>query len=431
MRTLAERLEAVRTSRPTAGPGHAASVPADRSEALARWFGARLSVGDAGATVLVERSVPLPATTLAYLRELPAATYFDTETTGLSTGAGTVIFLAGLGFVDGTRLVVRQFLLPDYHHERAMLQQVGTVLAHYPRVVTYNGRGFDLPLLATRLTVNGLYPHLASLPAIHDDLLPSARRLWRRLLGGARLATIEREVLGVRRGSDCPSSEVPMRYFGYLRGQSPDVLAEVLDHNLQDIVSLALLEGEIMRLRAGGWRDASGVDRRGLALELLRAGHTEEALALADESMDAIDDPSEATALRRLASRLRLAGGDVDGAEEIWRTGTRRASLHAALAWLEIARIRERQRRDLAGALAAASAAARVLDLTFALGRGGDIGALGATRLRVDRRLRRLRSWVAAAERRQAARQSAGSRYRNPGPPAHNPPSTATQRPSA
>lgn len=429
MRTLAERLEAVRTAHPN--PAAPASAAVDRSAALARWFGARLSVDAGGAAVVIERSIVLPPTTLTLLGGLPAATYFDTETTGLSTGAGTVIFLAGLGRIDAGRLVVHQFLLPDYHHEPAMLRQVGDDLARHPRVVTYNGRGFDLPLLATRLTVNGLYPHLASLPAVHDDLLPAARRLWRRPLGGARLATVEREVLGVRRRSDCPSGEVPMRYFGYLRGQSPDVLAEVLDHNLQDIVSLALLEGELVRLRAGGWREATRVDRRGLALELLRAGLSDEALELADESANAVDDPSEATALRRLASRLRLAAGDVDGAEEIWRAGTRRASLEAALAWLEIARIRERQRGDLSAALAATSNAARVLDLTFALGRGGDIGALAAARVRVDRRLRRLRSWVAAADRRKAVDQSGGSRYRKPGPPAHSPPSTATQRPSA
>ena len=33
---------------------------------------------------------------------------FDTETTGLSGGAGTVVFLLGLGVVQGNRLFVRQ-----------------------------------------------------------------------------------------------------------------------------------------------------------------------------------------------------------------------------------------------------------------------------------------------------------------------------------
>jgi hypothetical protein len=48
----------------------------------------------------------------------------------------------------------------------------------------------------------------------------------------------------------------------------------------------------------------------------------------------------------------------------------------------------------------AAAAASRVLDVAFALGRGGSIADVGRTRVTVERRLRRLRRWVEAAERR-------------------------------
>ncbi|HYM52205.1 MAG TPA: ribonuclease H-like domain-containing protein [Candidatus Dormibacteraeota bacterium] len=399
-RTLADRLAAVRTERPQRSPPR---EPADdRVGRLASWFGARLAVADGGAAVLVERSIPLAADAVRALGGLAPATYFDTETTGLSTGAGTVVFMAGMGHVAGDRLVVRQLLLPDYPHEPGLLRQVTAELAHRNRLVTYNGRGFDLPLLSARLTVNGLFKELASLPAGHDDLLPVARRLFRRPLGGARLVNVEAGILGVRRASDCPSSEVPARYFGYLRGGSPDLLAEVLDHNLQDIVSLALLEAEVLRLLEGGWRDAEVLDRHGMAVELLRAGAPDEALEVVETAPSFALDPAEAMGLRRLATRLLLASGEVDRAEALWTAGTRRASVDAAAAWIEVARIRERHRGDLAGALEAAGAASRVLDLAFALGRGGGIRALGAVRLRVDSRLRRLRCWVAAAERRTA-----------------------------
>jgi len=400
-RTLADRLASVRGERRTDIGLARSKPPDDRSEALARWFGAKLAVEGSGAAVVVERTVPLPAEAAARLADLAPACYFDTETTGLSTGAGTVVFLAGIGYLDGDRLVVRQLLLPDYPHEPALLRHVAAELARKARVVTYNGRGFDLPLLVTRLTVNGLFRELAALPEQHDDLLPVARRLFRRPLGGARLADIEAGVLGVRRGSDCPGSEVPGRYFSYLRGGSPDLLADVLDHNLQDIVSLALLEAEVLRLRGGGWRDALLLDRHGMARELLRAGASEEALALAETAIEPARDPAEAHALRRLATRLLLASGEVDRAEAVWSGATRRASCDAATAWLEVARIRERHRGDLDGALEAAVTASRVLDLTFALGRGGGMLAIGRVRLRVEARLRRLRRWVAAAERRR------------------------------
>jgi hypothetical protein len=53
----------------------------------------------------------------------------------------------------------------------------------------------------------------------------------------------------------------------------------------------------------------------------------------------------------------------------------------------------------------AAAAASRVLDIAFALGRGGTIDELGRTRLIVERRLRRLRRWVEAADRRAGRRE--------------------------
>lgn len=399
-RSLAERLAVVRERAPTPRPLQ--PLAADRSEQLARWFGARLQVAPDGAAVVVERRIALPATAAAHLESLPAACYFDTETTGLSTGAGTVVFLAGMAHLEGNQLIARQLLLPDYPHEAALLRLVAAELAALPRVVTYNGRGFDLPLLTTRLTVHRLFREMAALPARHDDLLPVARRLYRRILGGARLADVEAGVLGVVRSSDCPGSEVPSRYFGYLRGGSPDLLTDVLDHNLQDIVSLALLEAEVTHLRAGGWRDAAVLDRHGMAVELLRHGATDEALEVVEAAIAPGVDQDRAHSLRRMATRLLLGAGEVDRAEAVWTAATRRASTDAAAAWLEVARIRERHRGDLHGALEAATTASRVLDLAFALGRGGGMLALGRVRLRVEARLRRLRRWVAAAERRRA-----------------------------
>jgi hypothetical protein len=292
-----------------------ARLPDNRAEILARWFGAQLQVAPDGAAVVVERRVPLPPATVANLAGLPLACYFDTETTGLSTGAGTVVFLAGLGHLEGSHLVVRQLLLPDYPHEAALLRLVSAELAALPRVVTYNGRGFDLPLLITRLTVHRLFREMSALPELHDDLLPVARRLYRRPLGGARLADVESGVLGVIRTSDCPGSEVPSRYFGYLRGGSPDLLTDVLDHNLQDIVSLALLEAEIVRMRAGGWRDAPVLDPHGMAVELLRHGASEEALEVVEAAMLPGVDQDRAHSLRRMAARLLISAGQVDRAE--------------------------------------------------------------------------------------------------------------------
>lgn len=397
-RSLADRLAGARVR----APGPARPAADNRLAMLAGWFGASTAVVEGGVALVVERSYPLEHRVAEALAPYPEAAYFDTETTGLSTGAGTVIFLAAVARLEGTRLAVRQYLLPDFPHEPALLRALAADLATAPRLVTYNGRTFDLPMLAARLTVHGLFRQQAALPVEHDDLLPDARRLFRRPLGGARLADVESGVLGVVRQTDCPGSEVPARYFGYLRGGSPDILAEVLDHNAQDVVSLALLEAELCRLRSGGWRDAAVLDPRGMALELLRSGEIDDALELVASAQATAEDPAEANALRRVASRLLIALGQADRAEALWEAGTRRASVDAAAAWIEVARIRERHRGDLRGAMEAAAAASRVLDIALALGRGGSMAELGRTRLLVERRLRRLRRWVAAADRREA-----------------------------
>ena len=404
-RSLNDRLAAVRAAQHAAsGATPRADVEDGRAQRLARWFDARTDVTPDGLALVVERRIASPPGLVEALAELPPGVYFDTETTGLSTGAGTVIFLAGVARLEEARISVRQYLLPDYPHEPALLRALAADLAATPRIVTYNGRGFDMPMLAARMTFHGLYREQASLPEHHDDLLPDARRLFRRPLGGARLADVESGVLGVRRTSDCPGSEVPLRYFGYLRGGSPDILAEVLDHNFQDVVSLAMLEAELCRLRAGAWREARVLDPRGMALELLRGGAVDDALELVERAQATVADPAEANALRRVAARLLIGLGEVERAEELWTLGTRRASVDAATAWIEVARIRERHRGDLRGAMEAAAAASRVLDIAFALGRGGSIAEVGRTRLSVERRLRRLRRWVEAAERRAQRR---------------------------
>jgi uncharacterized protein YprB with RNaseH-like and TPR domain len=396
-RSLVDRLAAFRS------PVRRAPVTSeDRLATLARWFDARTCVVEDGRALVIERRTHVDPATAAALAGKPAAAYFDTETTGLSTGAGTVIFMAGVARVDGDAVTVRQYLLPDYPHERPLLRALVADLASSERLVTYNGRTFDLPMLAARLTFHGLFREQSRIPEAHDDLLPIARRLFRRPLGGARLADVEAGVLNVRRPSDCPGSEVPARYFGYLAGGSPDVLSVVLDHNFQDVVTLALLEGHLHQLRSGGWRNAAVLDPRGMALDLIRDGAVDDALQLVESSHAIASDPAEANALRRVASRVLLASGQVERAEELWRLGTRRASVDAAAAWIEVARIRERHCHDLAGALEAAASASRVLDLALALGRGGSLDAIGRSRLRVERRVRRLRRWTAAAERRAA-----------------------------
>src|SRR5215213_3629318 len=104
------------------------------------------------------------------------ALFLDTETTGLSGGTGTYAFLIGLGYFDGDDFVVEQYFMRHPGEEVALLHAVGEVLERFPLWVTFNGKGFDVPLLSTRWRMARRQP--LDLPTAHLDLLGVARRLW-------------------------------------------------------------------------------------------------------------------------------------------------------------------------------------------------------------------------------------------------------------
>jgi len=182
------------------------------------------------------------------LGELPLEqlVFLDTETTGLSGGAGTLVFLVGVGaFVDeGFRL--RQFFLRDPGEEAALLFALQQDLEAARGFVTFNGRAFDVPLLEMRYMI-GLQRQwpLGSLP--HFDLLFPSRRLWQRSLPDCTLSTLERGICGVvRTGEDVPGSEIPALYMEYLRTGNTRHMQRVIYHNEVDVLSLVTLATQVM-----------------------------------------------------------------------------------------------------------------------------------------------------------------------------------------
>lgn len=169
------------------------------------------------------------------------AAFIDTETTGLSLDAGTYTFLIGIGAYEADAFVVRQYFMRSPAEERAQLHLVEAALGAFTGIVSFNGRGFDMPLIRNRFILAGLLPPLPGAP--HLDLLPPARRLWRARWQSCSLGSLERNVLGVARtAEDVPGYMIPDIYRQYYRtGEVTDLLVSVFYHNLEDIVSMALL----------------------------------------------------------------------------------------------------------------------------------------------------------------------------------------------
>lgn len=165
--------------------------------------------------------------------------HFDTETTGLSGGTGTRAFMIGAADWVDRKLRVRQLYLTAMAGEQAMLEIFAGWLRPETVLVSYNGRCYDSPLLATRYRLARMANPLVGLR--HLDLLFPVRRRFRGVWENCRLATIERQWLGVIREDDLPGSEAPRAWRDYLRGGSALPLRRVIAHNDQDLRSLSAL----------------------------------------------------------------------------------------------------------------------------------------------------------------------------------------------
>ena len=121
--------------------------------------------------------------------DLRRALFFDTETTGLAGGTGTVPFLIGIGWFEDESMRIQQLFLPEMGREAPMLHWLRERVQQSSCVVSFNGKAFDWPLLRTRFVLNRvpapvLPPHL--------DLLHCARRVLRQRLRSVRLVELER-----------------------------------------------------------------------------------------------------------------------------------------------------------------------------------------------------------------------------------------------
>jgi uncharacterized protein YprB with RNaseH-like and TPR domain len=236
---LRERLARLRPERrQAAGTGGARALPV---EELARAVGGEII---AAGVIRIRRQLP-PSTALHPHPHLPGETdteglrqvYIDTETTGLSGGSGTLAFLVGLAVVGDDHLELTQWLLTRFAAEAMLLRAFADCLTPADRLVSYNGKSYDLPLLTTRFRMHGLMHPFAELP--HLDLLHTVRRLFGRRWNDCRLLSLEQRLLGLRRVDDLPGSEAPAAWFDYLRSGQGAALIRVVEHNRQDIVSLA------------------------------------------------------------------------------------------------------------------------------------------------------------------------------------------------
>lgn len=288
------------------------------------------------------------------IESVPASrlVFLDTETTGLG-GVGAFAFEVGLGtFEPDGSFLVRQLFLRDPADEAAMLHLISEWIGPGAALATYNGRGFDVPLLASRYILNRLpgRVQISGLPNL--DLLMPARKLWKRRLGSCSLGSLEQTALGMQRtGQDVPGFLIPALYNQYLHSRDAGEMLRVLYHNEIDVLTMVSLGLRLARAFSGAEADLPLEDRLSLAAWYASLGqedHSEAHYRLAADLAPEADTRREALwglsmLLKRQGRREEAAPLwafiadlklDLRGHEELakyheWHSG----DLHTALDW--------------------------------------------------------------------------------------------------
>ncbi|MBQ8556845.1 MAG: ribonuclease H-like domain-containing protein [Clostridia bacterium] len=269
--------------------------------------------------------------------------YLDTETTGLSGGAGTVAFEVGLGWLDDGGFHIHQMIMRDYPEERFLLEKIVEVAEGFDVICTFNGKTFDLPLLRNRFIMNRIRTSCLDKP--HIDLLHIARRVWKLRLQRCNLSNLEEALLGIPRIDDLPGYLVPERFFSYLKTEDFTLFDDVLAHNAQDVASMCVLLSHMCRMYEHPEELRFDEDVYSMGVALDRFKHVEEArrcYRLAGGAMHAQGQEKLAVSYRR--------GGERAEAVRIWQEMIHRRE-GGVTPYVELAKHYEHAEKDYASAL--------------------------------------------------------------------------------
>ncbi len=303
------------------------------------------------------------------LLDLPIEAYafLDTETSGLAGGTGTYAFLVGVGrFVPlqseagvevppeestlhSMEFRLAQFFMRDPAEEGALLEALADFLAPCQALVTFNGKGFDAPLLTTRYSLHNIPLPFGDFA--HLDLLPLARRLWRDRLPSRALKYIEENVLSAPRTvEDVPGYEIPYLYFDYLRTGDARPLKGVFYHNGMDVVAMAALLSHTSTMLENPFDEIveHGLDVIALAKLFEDLGEWERAARLFERGLEMeLPEADFWLAVQRL-STLQKRRGDLETAVRLWERAAGEGHVYAHI---ELAKYHEHRRRDYEEAL--------------------------------------------------------------------------------
>jgi uncharacterized protein len=253
---LSQRLQRLISAQSDSAP-----VCAITPQELARLLGGELC---AKGVILIEDAVPLSRwhgsitfgeITRVSLECLAGGTeppregllFIDTETSGLTGGTGTVAFMIGLARIEHDEIRLRQYFMTSFSAEAEMLAHALAWIRSAKHLVSFNGKCFDVPLLASRYRLARManpFDHA------HIDLLHPTRTAFAKSWPDCRLQTTEQYLFRFYRDDDLPGYLIPQIWGAYLRYGETRGVRGIVEHNGLDLLSLVALAAVLARVYA-------------------------------------------------------------------------------------------------------------------------------------------------------------------------------------
>jgi len=302
--------------------------------------------------------------------ELEQTLFIDTETTGLSGGAGTCAFLVGVGYFQDSEFRVVQYFMNDFDEEHALMETLAKLVSRFQVIVSYNGKSYDIPLLNSRYIYQGLKSEFQTVR--HFDLLHTVRRLWKHRLPDCSLATAEQHLIKNTREGDIPGYLIPITYFDYLRTKDAGPLKSVFYHNQQDILSMVALMAKAMHVLQNPLHHCENGE------ELLRVGKLYEACRRYGEAgrlyqshlENGADESNEQELLIRMAYAYKKLN-QWNRAVKAWQACVETKRFHP-LPYIELAKHYEHRVKDVSAAKKFVDKALKEMMILANLGRRTD-----------------------------------------------------------
>jgi uncharacterized protein YprB with RNaseH-like and TPR domain len=177
--------------------------------------------------------------------------FLDIETLGI---IDSPVILVGIGFFNNNSFEIHQLFARVLEEEIAICEYLKSqIFPHFKCFITYNGKTFDIPYLASRF----LY-YFDENPMIseedpsyekcntkfhHIDLYHHCRRFFKGKFDNYTLTTMEEKLLNMARNNTLPSNLVGLCYRKYK--ENPEryigLIKEIIEHNYYDVYSMPLI----------------------------------------------------------------------------------------------------------------------------------------------------------------------------------------------